>query len=57
MSHVAGFSPEPLGRADMGKALMIQGAGSNVGKSLVVAGQYRAARPRWLSVGPYTPQS
>ena len=41
----------------MGKALMIQGAGSNVGKSLLVAGLCRAARARGLSVAPFKPQN
>lgn len=39
------------------KALMIQGAGSNVGKSLIVAGFCRAARLRGLSVAPFKPQN
>lgn len=39
------------------KALMIQGAGSNVGKSLLVAGLCRAARRRGLSVAPFKPQN
>ena len=39
------------------KALMIQGAGSNVGKSLLVAGLCRAARLRGLSVAPFKPQN
>ena len=38
-------------------ALMIQGAGSNVGKSLLVAGLCRAARNRGLSVRPFKPQN
>jgi len=41
----------------MTKALMIQGAGSNVGKSLLVAGLCRAARRRGLSVAPFKPQN
>jgi len=36
---------------------MIQGAGSNVGKSLVVAGLCRAARRRGLHVAPFKPQN
>lgn len=39
------------------KALMIQGAGSNVGKSLIVAGLCRAARLRGLRVAPFKPQN
>jgi len=38
-------------------ALMIQGAGSNVGKSLIVAGLCRAARLRGLRVLPFKPQN
>ena len=38
-------------------ALMIQGAGSNVGKSLIVAGLCRAAKLRGLSVAPFKPQN
>lgn len=38
-------------------AIMIQGAGSNVGKSLIVAGLCRAARLRGLSVAPFKPQN
>jgi adenosylcobyric acid synthase len=36
---------------------MIQGAGSNVGKSLIVAGLCRAAKLRGLSVAPFKPQN
>jgi len=39
------------------KSLMIQGAGSNVGKSMLVAGMCRAARRRGLSVAPFKPQN
>ncbi|MCU9849417.1 cobyric acid synthase [Defluviimonas sp. WL0024] len=39
------------------KALMIQGCGSNVGKSLLVAGLCRAAKRRGLSVAPFKPQN
>jgi adenosylcobyric acid synthase len=39
------------------KAIMIQGAGSNVGKSLLVAGLCRAAKLRGFSVAPFKPQN
>ena len=38
-------------------SIMIQGAGSNVGKSLIVAGLCRAAKLRGLSVAPFKPQN
>lgn len=41
----------------MGKAIMIQGAGSNVGKSMLVAGLCRAYTRRGLSVLPFKPQN
>ncbi|WFU38312.1 cobyric acid synthase [Bradyrhizobium sp. CB82] len=41
----------------MARALMIQGTGSDVGKSLVVAGLARAARRRRLRVLPFKPQN
>ena len=41
----------------MARALMIQGAGSDVGKSLIVAGLCRIARRRGLRVLPFKPQN
>ena len=41
----------------MTKAIMIQGAGSNVGKSMLVAGLARACVRRGLSVAPFKPQN
>ncbi len=41
----------------MSAALMIQGTGSDVGKSLVVAGLARAYTARGLTVRPFKPQN
>ncbi len=41
----------------MSRSLMIQGTGSNVGKSLIVAGLLRAFKNRGLSVIPFKPQN
>ncbi|NOX39086.1 MAG: cobyric acid synthase [Alphaproteobacteria bacterium] len=41
----------------MGKSIMIQGSGSNVGKSLLVAGMCRAFWHRGLMVKPFKPQN
>ncbi|TNC51826.1 cobyric acid synthase [Rubellimicrobium rubrum] len=41
----------------MPKAIMIQGAGSNVGKSMLVAGLTRAFHRRGLAVAPFKPQN
>ena len=39
------------------KAIMIQGTGSDVGKSLIVAGLCRLARKRGIHVAPFKPQN
>ena len=39
------------------KTLMLQGTGSSVGKSLIVAGLCRAYRNRGLEVRPFKPQN
>lgn len=41
----------------MAKSIMIQGAGSNVGKSMIVAGLCRAYLQRGLVVRPFKPQN
>ncbi|MEJ8561584.1 cobyric acid synthase [Yoonia sp. GPGPB17] len=41
----------------MTRAIMIQGAGSNVGKSMLVAGIARACVRRGISVAPFKPQN
>ncbi|MGJ8616151.1 MAG: cobyric acid synthase [Sulfitobacter sp.] len=41
----------------MTKAIMIQGTGSNVGKSMIVAGLIRACVQRGLRVRPFKPQN
>jgi adenosylcobyric acid synthase len=43
--------------AQMTRSIMIQGTGSNVGKSIVVAGLARAFTRRGLSVAPFKPQN
>ena len=44
-------------RGIMAKSIMIQGAGSNVGKSMIVAGICRALSNRGFKVSPFKPQN
>ncbi|MCF6321546.1 MAG: cobyric acid synthase [Rhizobiaceae bacterium] len=46
-----------VGAVSKSKALMLQGTGSNVGKSMLVAGLCRAAKKRGLKVLPFKPQN
>ena len=41
----------------MASAIMLQGTGSDVGKTVLVAGLCRAARNRGLEVRPFKPQT
>src|ERR1700722_76217 len=57
---MAGSSPAKANFMDyppMTQALMIQGTGSDVGKSLIVAGLCRAFTMRGLEVLPFKPQN
>ncbi|PWK69059.1 adenosylcobyric acid synthase (glutamine-hydrolysing) [Aminobacter sp. AP02] len=45
------------GAEPMAKAIMLQGTGSDVGKTVLVAGLCRAARNRGLQVRPFKPQN
>ncbi len=46
-----------MGGAAMGRAIMLQGTGSNVGKSVLAAGLLRALSNRGHAVGPFKPQN
>ena len=41
----------------MARAIMLQGTGSDVGKTVLVAGLCRAAKLRGMSVRPFKPQN
>src|ERR1043165_2531991 len=45
------------GSLAMARAIMLQGTGSDVGKTVLVAGLCRAARKRGLRVRPFKPQN
>ncbi len=49
--------PEQDIHANIAKVLMIQGTGSDVGKSLIVAALCRIARRRGIRVAPFKPQN
>ena len=53
----AGVAPFPPARPMTARALMIQGTGSDVGKSLIVAGLARLFTNRGLKVAPFKPQN
>ncbi|MFC3722182.1 cobyric acid synthase [Neoaquamicrobium sediminum] len=46
-----------MSTASKARAIMLQGTGSDVGKTVLVAGLCRAARNRGLSVRPFKPQN
>lgn len=46
-----------MSKAKVAKAIMIQGTGSDVGKSVIVAGLCRIAKRRGLNVAPFKPQN
>ncbi len=61
VSESAGsWAPMPMssiGRTALTRAIMLQGTGSNVGKSLIAAGLARAFANRGLKVRPFKPQN
>ena len=50
-------SRRPPSRSGIARALMLQGTGSDVGKSLITAGLARAYTHRGLAVRPFKPQN